>query len=130
MAKKNPLRKIADFESFAEGETIFKEGESGEHMYFVAAGEVQVFVKRKAVDKIGIGGIFGEMALIDDKPRSATMVAKTACRLIPINQQRFTALVKETPHCAIQVMRVMADRLRQMNAQTPTGAKRAPTSRN
>ena len=130
MARKNPLRKIADFESVAEGETIFKEGDRGEHMYFVVAGEVQVFVKRNAVDKIGIGGIFGEMALIDDKPRSATMVAKTACRLIPINQRRFATLVKETPHFAIQVMRVMADRLRQMNAQTPSRARRVSASRN
>jgi CRP/FNR family cyclic AMP-dependent transcriptional regulator len=115
MARKNPLRNITDFESVAEGDKIFKEGDPGEYMYFVVAGEVRVFVGGKEVDTIGMGGIFGEMALIDDKPRSATMVAKTACKLIPINQRRFTLLVKETPHFAIQVMRIMADRLRHMN---------------
>ena len=115
VARRNPLRNISDFESFAEGEKIFKEGEPGEYMYFVVAGEVRVFVKGKEVYTIGMGGLFGEMALIDDKPRSATMIAKTACKLIPINQRRFTLLVKETPHFAIQVMRIMADRLRHMN---------------
>ena len=115
MIRKNPLRKITDFESFAEGDEIFKEGDPGEYMYFVVAGEVQVFAGGKPVGKIGLGGIFGEMALIDDKPRSATMVAKTACKLIAINQKRFSLLVKEAPHFAIQVMQVMAERLREMN---------------
>ena len=117
MARRNPLRNITDFESFSEGEKIFKEGEPGEYMYFIVAGEVQVLVGGKGVDTIGMGAIFGEMALIDDKPRSATMVAKTACKLIPINQRRFSLLVKETPFFAIQVMRIMADRLRHMNKQ-------------
>lgn len=111
------LRKDPNFASYAEGQTIFKEGQPGDYMYFVVAGEVNVQIRGKIVDTVGMGGILGEMALVDDKPRSATTIARTACKLIPINQKRFTSLVRETPHFAIQVMRIMADRLRQMNAQ-------------
>jgi CRP-like cAMP-binding protein len=57
------------------------------------------------------------MALIDKQPRSATAVAKTDCKLVSVNEERFQRLVKQTPHFAIQVMRVMAQRLRQMDAQ-------------
>ncbi|HEU5100134.1 MAG TPA: Crp/Fnr family transcriptional regulator [Roseiflexaceae bacterium] len=60
----------------------------------------------------GPGGIVGEMALIDDRPRSATAVAATDCRLVPIDERRFTFLVQQTPMFALAVMRVMAERLR------------------
>jgi CRP-like cAMP-binding protein len=56
------------------------------------------------------------MALIDTKARSASVVAKTDCRLVPINEKRFLVLVHETPVFALLVMRVLADRLRRMTA--------------
>ena len=117
MTARDPMRNVSDFESYSEGQIIFKDGELGDQMYFVVAGEVDIHIRDKVVDTVGMGSILGEMALIDDKPRSATARAKTACKLIAIDQKRFTSLVQETPHFAIQVMRIMADRLRQMNAQ-------------
>jgi CRP/FNR family cyclic AMP-dependent transcriptional regulator len=86
-------------------------------MYVVKEGEVEVIVNGKVVDTIGPGGILGEMALIDKQPRSATATAKTDCKLVSVDEQRFQRLVQQTPHFAIQVMRVMAQRLRQMDAQ-------------
>jgi CRP-like cAMP-binding protein len=86
-------------------------------MYVVKEGTVDVLVGGRVVDTIGPGGILGEMALIDKQPRSATAVAKTDCKLVNVNEQRFQRLVQQTPHFALQVMRVMATRLRQMNAQ-------------
>jgi CRP-like cAMP-binding protein len=56
--------------------------------------------------------MFGEMALIDREPRSATAVAETDCELVVIDKRRFWFLVQETPYFAEIVMRVMADRLR------------------
>ncbi|MGH8631127.1 MAG: cyclic nucleotide-binding domain-containing protein [Burkholderiales bacterium] len=117
MPDEGPVLKASDFESYAEGQVIFKEGEPGDRMYYIVAGEVNVLVRGKLVDVVKTGGILGEIALIDDKPRSATAMAKTACRLIPINRKRFAAMVQETPNFALQVMRTMADRLRQMNVQ-------------
>jgi CRP-like cAMP-binding protein len=107
-----------DFEAFSAGQSIFTAGQPGEMMYVVKEGEVEVIVNDKVIDTIGPGGILGEMALIDKQPRSATATAKSDCKLVSVNEQRFQRLVQQTPHFALQVMRVMAQRLRQMNTQT------------
>ena len=106
-----------DFEGFSAGQHIFTAGQPGDTMYVVKEGEVEVLVNGKVVDTLGPGGILGEMALIDKQPRSATAVAKTDCKLVSVDEQRFQRLVKQTPHFAIQVMRVMAQRLRHMDSQ-------------
>jgi len=111
------FRNAMDFESFSAGQIIFQEGQPGEVMYAVTEGEVDIIVQNKVMDTAGPGGIVGEMALIDTKPRSATAIAKTDCKLVPISEKRFTFLVQQTPNFALQVMRVMADRLRHMDAQ-------------
>jgi CRP-like cAMP-binding protein len=64
------------------------------------------------------GGIFGEMSLIDDKPRSATARARTDCELVPIDEGRFLELVHQKPGFALEVMKVMAERLRSMDERT------------
>ncbi|HXQ21148.1 MAG TPA: cyclic nucleotide-binding domain-containing protein, partial [Candidatus Acidoferrales bacterium] len=69
------------------------------------------------VETMGPGGILGEMALIDQNPRSATAVAKTDCTLVPVNEARFKFLVKQVPAFSLEVMRVMASRLRKMDAE-------------
>jgi len=111
------FRNSKDFESFSAGQTIFQEGQPGEAMYVVIEGEVDIVVRGKVINVIGPGELLGEMALIDTKPRSATALAKTDCKLVPINERRFAFLIQQTPHFALQVMRVMADRLRRMDAQ-------------
>ncbi|HVO25305.1 MAG TPA: cyclic nucleotide-binding domain-containing protein [Candidatus Margulisiibacteriota bacterium] len=106
-----------DFEAFSAGQAIFSTGQPGEMMYVVKEGEVEVIINGKVIDTVGPGGIIGEMALIDKRPRSATAVAKTDCKLVSVNEQRFQRLVQQTPHFALQVMKIMAQRLRQMDAQ-------------
>ena len=64
------------------------------------------------LETVGEGAIFGEMAVIDREPRSATAVAETDCELVAVDKRRFWFLVQETPYFAEIVMRVMADRLR------------------
>ena len=87
-------------------------------MYIVKEGEVDILVHGKTVETVGPGEILGEMALIDQNPRSATAVARTDCQLVPIDEKRFTFLVQQTPYFSIEVMRIMARRLRQMDAAT------------
>ncbi len=111
------FRNATDCESFSAGQLIFQEGQSGDVMYAVTEGEVDIRIHDKVIETVGPGGILGEMALIDTKPRSATAIARTDCKLVPINEKRFAFLVQQTPHFAVQVMRVMADRLRRMDAQ-------------
>jgi CRP/FNR family cyclic AMP-dependent transcriptional regulator len=84
----------------------------------VKEGEVDIVVRDRVIDTLGPGGILGEMALIERKPRSATAIARTDCKLVPISEKRFIFLIQQAPLFALQVMRVMAERLRRMNAAT------------
>ena len=110
------FRHVKEVESFTQGQTIFQEGQPGEVMYVVIEGEVDILLHNKVLSTVGPGGILGEMALIDKKARSGTAVAKTDCKLAPVNEKRFHFLVQQTPHFALSVMRVMAERLRHRDA--------------
>jgi len=87
-------------------------------MCVVGRGEVDIVDGDEGVEPVGTGGIFGEMPLIEQDRRSASAVAQTDCELVPINENRFKFLVQQTPFFAIEVMRIMAHRLRQMDART------------
>ncbi len=108
------FRNSTDTQNYAAGEVIFHKGDPGSQMYAVQDGTVEIRVGDRVIQTHGPGDIFGEMALIDSQPRSATAVAATDCRLVPIDERRFMFLVQQTPFFAIQVMRVMADRLRRL----------------
>lgn len=109
------LFRNAETREFAPGETIFKAGEDGKMMYVVSEGEVDIMVGGLVAETVTPGGIFGEMALIDHHSRSADVVAKSACKVAPIDQRRFEFLVGQTPFFALQVMSIMAERLRRAN---------------
>ena len=99
-------------QEFQAGTTIFAEGTPGDVMYVVLDGEVEVRVRNEVVEVVGPGDIVGEMALIDAKARSATAVAKSACRLALVDERHFLFMVHEHPFFALHVMRVLAERLR------------------
>ncbi len=112
--------------TFAAGESIVRSGEIGGVMYAVLEGSVSLIVAGKIVETVTEGGIFGEMALIDHAERSADAEAVTDVRLVSIDEKRFLYLVSNTPFFALEVMRVLADRLRRMdrlafNGQTRPG---------
>ena len=85
-------------------------------MYLLLEGEIEVFLGDFVLEIAEPDMLIGEMALIDDGPRTANAVAKTACRLAPIDQRRFHFLVQQHPHFATHVMKELAGRLRHMNA--------------
>ncbi len=109
------FRNEGDAKAFAPGDTIFVEGEEGRVMYVVLEGSVRLSVTGRTLEKVIKGGVFGEMALIDAAPRSATATALSACTLVPVTASRFKSLVKENPDFAVEIMRVMAARLRSMD---------------
>ena len=112
MAKFDMFRNQTDFQTFPSGETIFRQGDPRTFMFVVNEGAVEIRLGDKTVEVVEPGGIFGEMAMIDGEPRTATAIARTDCKLIPIDQKRFQFLVQQTPYFAIEVMRVLAERLR------------------
>jgi CRP/FNR family cyclic AMP-dependent transcriptional regulator len=112
------LTKHGDVTSFAVGSLIFQAGDPGDFVYVVKSGEVDIQAGDRLIETVRAGGIFGEMALISDEPRSATAVARTPCELVPLSQKRFLFLVQETPFFALEVMRILARRLRRADALT------------
>jgi CRP/FNR family transcriptional regulator, cyclic AMP receptor protein len=100
---------------FAKGDTIFREGERGDEFFVVVRGQAEIRSGNRCFETLGRNGIFGEMALIDDSPRSATVIALTDCTVAPIKENQFLFLVKHTPFFALSVMRVLAYRLRRQN---------------
>jgi CRP/FNR family cyclic AMP-dependent transcriptional regulator len=106
------LRREADVRTFAPGEFIFSEGEIGDCMFAVLDGEVEIRKGARVLESVGAGGVFGEMALIEHLPRSADAVAKTECHVAAVGERRFTLLVQQTPYFALQIMQVLAARLR------------------
>jgi CRP/FNR family transcriptional regulator, cyclic AMP receptor protein len=101
--------------TFAAGQAVFAEGDDGDVMYAVVEGEVDLVVSGRIVETAGPGGIIGEMALIDNGPRSATARARTDSVLVLVGPDQFLFLVQEHPTFALSVMRIMASRLRQMD---------------
>ena len=97
------------------GELIFQKYDMGAEMYVVLDGQVELTIDSKVLEVLGPGEPFGEMALIDQVPRTATATAKTPCKLAVISEKRFLFMVQQTPSFALQIMKVMADRLRKMN---------------
>lgn len=96
---------------------IMKEGEAGVFMYVVLSGRVAISIKSKIVEWVGPGGVFGEMALVDQSPRAATATAETDCDLLSINRGDFLTMVKSNPVFVVSLLKAAADRLRDMTSR-------------
>jgi DnaJ like chaperone protein len=94
------------------GGVIFREGDKADTMYVIRSGEVVIERAGHVVATLSRGSMFGEMALIDGSPRSATARAKTDCEVSVIGQETLLFLIHETPFFAMAVMRTLVDRLR------------------
>lgn len=99
----------------AAGSTIVSQGDPAHEMFLVRNGRVGVQVNGKTVEEVVKGGIFGEMALIDHAPRSASAIAIEDTEIIPIDERLFVILIQEAPYFALDVMRILTDRIRRMN---------------
>jgi CRP-like cAMP-binding protein len=113
-----------EVEKFAQGETIFRESKRGrrillerDKMYLLLKGEVSLLAGNQDIGAIKAGEIFGEMAAIGNAPRSATAVAKTACRVIALDEKQFKKALTKKPGFALMLMSVMVKRLRETLAR-------------
>ena len=98
--------------------SCFAKARRATRWYVLLEGEIDIFLGDFVLETAGPGALLGEMALIDDSPRTAHAVAKSPSRLAQIDRRRFHFLVQQTPHFATHVMKILADRLRHMNAVT------------
>jgi CRP/FNR family cyclic AMP-dependent transcriptional regulator len=94
------------------GAVIFDEGDEGAEMFGIIDGEVELRANGRVLRRLGPEEVFGEMALIDNAPRSLAAVAVSDTTLAMIDRHRFLFLVQETPMFALNVMSVMAEHLR------------------
>lgn len=96
------------------GESIIREGEPGDAMFVLLEGELAITVQGKQIDYLLPGMILGEMAMVDDRPRSATATAVGQVAVVRIDRARFLRLIHETPEFAIHVMNIMSARTRRL----------------
>ena len=100
-----------------KGKVIMAQGEAAAFMYVVLDGRIAVSLKDRVVERVGPGGVVGEMALIDQSPRVATATAETESTLLSINRRDFLAFIKTKPDFSMSLMKSLVERLRYMNAQ-------------
>lgn len=102
---------------FDRNKVIVEEGQTGTRMYVVLKGRVMVYLDGEVVEKIGPGGVFGELALVDQPTRLASVVAETDCELLPIGRNAFLAMVKTSPDFAASLLTALSDRLKSVTAK-------------
>jgi CRP/FNR family transcriptional regulator, cyclic AMP receptor protein len=96
------------------GKVLIRQGDLGDDLMVVVKGLVDVQRDGEKVNKLGPGEFFGEIALIERGPRTATVTAETPCRLLVVNHRDFHALMEEFPEIAAKVLLTLAHRLRSL----------------
>ena len=111
------ISRILFVSSFYKNQVIFQEGETGDALYLVLKGKVKICLydeegREYVLDIISKDGFFGELALIDELPRSADAVAMESCELLIVRRQDFMNLLMEHPTITIEILKVLSQRLR------------------
>ncbi|NIT14748.1 MAG: cyclic nucleotide-binding domain-containing protein [Candidatus Dadabacteria bacterium] len=100
---------------YSKGTFIFHQGEPSGFMYVILEGEVDIILNDKVIATFKPGHIFGEMALIDEGPRSASAFAKTDCKVVYIDRDNFLYLIQNTPYFALHVMKILTMKVRELD---------------
>ncbi|HPU30337.1 MAG TPA: Crp/Fnr family transcriptional regulator [Syntrophorhabdaceae bacterium] len=111
------VAKIATIRHIPKGYTVFQEGERGDALYIIVKGKVKVSLyddegREYILDFIGKDGFFGELSLLDDLPRSANIITTEECEFLVLKRDNFLKLLMENPEITINILKVMAKRLR------------------
>lgn len=118
---------------FPAGNVLFNEGDRGEEMFIIQSGRVKISKRIRGVEKtlatLEKGEFFGEMSILNDKPRSATAETIDACEMLVIDRKTFDALIRGNVEIAVRFIKRLADRLREANEQMEALMIRDNTSR-
>ncbi len=112
----------AELRRFSEGEVIFSEGDAGDGLYVVESGEVKLSAKLEVsaqhlLSIMGPGDFFGELALLDERTRSACATASGVCAVYFLSRENVLSLVQRSPKLAMNLLREISARLRQLNSR-------------
>jgi CRP/FNR family cyclic AMP-dependent transcriptional regulator len=119
---KRELARIASLVDEVEapkGKVLVRQGDTGQECFVIAEGRAKATMRGKGTAMLGPGSFFGEMSLLDQGPRSATISAETDMRLLVLGSREFSALVNEVPVVAVRIMRGLAERLRDAEPRQP-----------
>lgn len=108
-------REGVPFASLPAGEKVFLQDEAGGAMYLVRSGLIDILMYGQVLETVGADGVFGEMSLIDDSPRSAAALAATNSEVAILDRDAFLRLVQADPGFALYVLQVLAQRLRRLD---------------
>ena len=96
------------------GEVILREGEESTDAYIILNGEVNVIKNKKVIATLYENSLFGEIGLVDQRPRTATCVAKTGCTLGTVTRENYTKLLEHRPKAVLPILRLVAERMRNL----------------
>lgn len=108
------IASLVDEVELPAGKVLMQEGAAGHECFVVAEGMARATLRGDELANYGPGSIFGEMALLDQAPRSATIVSETPMRLLVLDRRRFASLLGSSSSVAKKVLRVLVERLRQV----------------
>lgn len=109
------VRSMADEVAAEPGAVLMEQGDVGQEAFVIVSGQAAISVAGTRVATVGVGTIVGEMALLDGRPRSATVTAVTDCELLSFNHKRFQALVATMPAETVEMMADLSARMREAN---------------
>jgi CRP/FNR family transcriptional regulator, cyclic AMP receptor protein len=102
---------VADELDMRDGETLIREGERGREFFVIVEGSARVTRKGRKINDLGAGDWAGEIALITDTPRTATVVATSPGRLLVVTDRAFRSVLEEVPSISIKLMKTLGERL-------------------
>jgi CRP/FNR family transcriptional regulator, cyclic AMP receptor protein len=119
---KRELARIASLVDEVEapkGKVLVRQGDPGQECFVISEGKAKATIRGGGGAVLGPGSFFGEMALLDQGPRSATVTAETDMRLLVLGSRQFSSLINEVPVVAVRIMRGLAERLRAAEPRQP-----------
>ncbi|HIK44794.1 MAG TPA: cyclic nucleotide-binding domain-containing protein [Leptolyngbyaceae cyanobacterium M65_K2018_010] len=111
------LAPVMDEVYFEAGYTIITEGQEGRSMYIVVSGQVAVHLGGQQVAQFNAGDCFGEMSVFDAEPRSASVTTLEPCKCLVLTQQQLYDAIEETPGIAVNIIRLLSRRIRELNQE-------------
>lgn len=111
------LASVMDEVAFETRHTIITEGQEGRALYIVVSGRVSIHLRKQELAQLEEGACFGEMSVFDAEPRSASATALEPCSCLVLTQQQLYDAIDETPGIAVNIIRLLSRRIRELNRE-------------